>query len=94
MSDLFAGFGTELPTVTQIVLGFSKYLPATLFGLARSSLSARSLFFLWSRTEPGRFSIDSFPLKDSARRQLDSSTFGGPGDTFVSNIAGWRHHAG
>jgi len=63
MSDLFAGFGTELPTVTQIVLGFSKLLAGNIIWFGPLVIISAILLFLWSRTEPGRFSIDSFLLK-------------------------------
>jgi type IV pilus assembly protein PilC len=63
MSDLFAGFGNELPTVTQIVLGFSRLLAGNIIWFGPLVIGGAIAFFLWSRTEPGRFSIDSFLLK-------------------------------
>src|SRR5580765_584998 len=63
MSELFTGFGNELPTVTQIVLGFSKLLAGNIIWFGPLVIISAILLFLWSRTEPGRFSIDSFLLK-------------------------------
>ncbi|HKP45596.1 MAG TPA: type II secretion system F family protein [Pyrinomonadaceae bacterium] len=63
MSDLFAGFGTELPTVTQLVLGLSKLIASNIIWLGPLVIIGAILFFLWSRTERGRFAIDSFLLK-------------------------------
>src|ERR1044071_3959575 len=63
MSDLFAGFGTELPTVTQIVLGISKLLAGNIIWLGPLVIAGAIAFFLWSRTENGRMAIDSFLLK-------------------------------
>jgi len=63
MSDLFAGFGTELPTVTQIVLGFSKLLAGNIIWFGPLVIGTVIVLFLWSRTEPGRITIDGFLLK-------------------------------
>jgi len=63
MSDLFAGFGTELPTVTQLVLGFSKLLAGNIIWFGPLVIGGVIVLFLWSRTEPGRMTIDGFLLK-------------------------------
>jgi type IV pilus assembly protein PilC len=63
MSDLFAGFGTELPTVTQIVLGLSKLLAGNIVWFGPLVIGLAIALFLWSRTESGRMAIDSFLLK-------------------------------
>src|SRR5882762_1770603 len=63
MSDLFSGFGTELPTVTQIVLGFSKLLAGNIIWFGPLVIGAAIVLFLWSRTESGRITIDSFLLR-------------------------------
>jgi len=63
MADLFAGFGTDLPTVTQIVVGLSKLLAGNIIWLGPLVIGAVVVLFLWSRTEPGRFAIDSFLIK-------------------------------
>jgi len=63
MSDLFAGFGTELPTVTQIVLGLSKWLSSNVFWFGPLFIGGAIALFLWSRTEFGRLRVDSLLLK-------------------------------
>jgi type IV pilus assembly protein PilC len=63
MSDLFAGFGTELPTVTQLVLGVSKLLAGNIIWFGPLVIGGVIVLFLWSRTDPGRMTIDSFLLK-------------------------------
>ncbi|MEP6743317.1 MAG: type II secretion system F family protein [bacterium] len=63
MSDLFTGFGNELPTVTQIVLGFSKLLAGNIIWFGPLVIIAAVLLLIWSRTESGRFTIDSLLLK-------------------------------
>src|SRR5207253_8919152 len=63
MSDLFTGFGTELPTVTQIVLGFSKLLAGNILWFGPLVIGGAIVLLLWSRTEPGRMTIDGLLLK-------------------------------
>lgn len=63
MSDLFAGFGTELPTVTQIVLGLSKWLSSNVIWFGPLFIGGTVALFLWSRTEFGRLKVDSLLLK-------------------------------
>src|ERR1041385_1295016 len=63
MSDLFAGFGTELPTVTQIVLGISKVVSSNVLWLGPLVIIAAILLFLWSRTASGRLRLDAVITK-------------------------------
>jgi type IV pilus assembly protein PilC len=63
MSDLFSGFGTELPTVTQIVLGLSKWLSSNVIWFGPLFIGGSIALFLWSRTESGRMTVDSLILK-------------------------------
>jgi len=63
MSDLFAGFGTELPTVTQIVLGLSKWLSSNVLWFGPLFIGGAVALFLWSRTEHGRLKVDALLLK-------------------------------
>jgi len=63
MSDLFSGFGTELPTVTQIVLGFSKWLSGNVLWFGPLFIGGAIVLFLWSRTESGRLRVDATILK-------------------------------
>ena len=59
MSDLFSGFGTELPTVTQIVLGISKIVSGNVIWLGPLIIIGAVLLFIWSRTESGRLRLDA-----------------------------------
>jgi type IV pilus assembly protein PilC len=63
MSDLFSGFGTELPTVTQIVLGLSKWLSSNVLWFGPLFIGGAIVLFLWSRTETGRLKVDAMILK-------------------------------
>jgi len=63
MADLFAGFGTELPTITQIVLGLSKWLSANVLWFGPLFIGGAVALFLWSRTEAGRLKVDATILK-------------------------------
>lgn len=63
MSDLFAGFGNDLPTVTQIVLGISGWLTGNVFWFAPLVIIVSVFVFVWSRTLSGRLTIDSLMLR-------------------------------
>lgn len=63
MSDLFSGFGTELPLVTQIVVGLSSWLSANVIWFGPLVIGGAVALFLWSRTDAGRMTIDGFLLK-------------------------------
>lgn len=63
MSDLFSGFGNELPIVTQIVLGLSKWLSSNVIWFGPLFIGGSIALFLWSRTEFGRLTVDSLILK-------------------------------
>src|ERR1700730_786211 len=63
MSDLFAGFGNDLPTVTQIVLGLSHWIIGNAFWFAPLVVISAVAFFIWSRTPSGRLIIDAFLLR-------------------------------
>jgi type IV pilus assembly protein PilC len=63
MSDLFSGFGTELPTVTQIVVGLSKWLSSNVLWFGPLFIGGAIVLFLWSRTPTGRLKVDAFILK-------------------------------
>ena len=63
MADLFTGFGNELPTVTQIVVGLSTWLSANIFWFGPVFIGATAALFLWSRTASGRMKVDAFLLK-------------------------------
>jgi type IV pilus assembly protein PilC len=63
MSDLFSGFGTELPIVTQIVVGMSTWLTANVIWFGPLFIGGTAALFIWSRTESGRLTIDALILK-------------------------------
>ena len=63
MSDLFSGFGTELPIVTQIVLGISKWLSSNVIWFGPLFIGGAIVLFLWSRTESGRLKVDALILR-------------------------------
>src|SRR5260370_29692139 len=70
MSDLFSGFGNDLPTVTKIVLGISGWLTGNIFWFAPLLIVIAAVIFVWSRTPPGRLMIDSLLLKLPLAGQL------------------------
>ena len=63
MADLFTGFGNELPTVTQIVVGLSTWLSSNIVWFAPLFIGGTVVLFIWSRTPSGRMMIDAFLLK-------------------------------
>ncbi len=63
MSDLFSGFGNELPTVTQIVVGLSRWLSTNVIWFGPLFIGGAILLFLWSRTAQGRLKLDQLILK-------------------------------
>src|SRR3954471_22518728 len=63
MSDLFAGFGNNLPTVTVIVLTLSGWLTRNSLWLAPTLIVSTIAFIAWSRTLSGRLTLDRFALK-------------------------------
>src|SRR2546423_5182168 len=58
MSDLFSGLSTDLPTVTQIVVGLSKWLSSNVLWFGPLFIGTVILLFLWSRTTSGRLKVD------------------------------------
>src|SRR5437762_3486342 len=58
MSDLFAGFGNNLPTVTVIVMGLSGWLMHNALWVVPLLIVVIVLVFFWSRTPGGRLTID------------------------------------
>src|SRR5262245_9640361 len=58
MSDLFAGFGNKLPTVTVLVLGLSGWIIRNAFWFVPLLILSIAAFFIWSRTPGGRLVID------------------------------------
>src|SRR4029453_7512091 len=54
MSELFSGFGNELPTVTQIVVGMSGWLSSNVLWFGPLIIGGSVLLFFWSRTPRGK----------------------------------------
>src|SRR5437870_6599730 len=63
MSDLFAGFGNDLPTVTQIVLGLSHWITGNAFWFGPLVIVGSIAIYIWSRTPSGRLMVDASLLK-------------------------------
>ncbi|PYS22170.1 MAG: hypothetical protein DMF72_14490 [Acidobacteria bacterium] len=63
MSDLFAGFGNNLPTVTVIVLGLSGWITHNAIWFVPLLIVAAFGIVLWSRTLAGRQTIARSMLK-------------------------------
>ena len=63
MSDLFAGFGNDLPAVTQIVLGLSHWITGNAFWFGPLVIVGSIAIYIWSRTPSGRLTIDSVLLR-------------------------------
>jgi type IV pilus assembly protein PilC len=63
MSDLFSGFGSNLPTPTRIVLGISGWLTGNFFWAVPLVVVVAIAAYLWSRTPAGRLTIAGLLLK-------------------------------
>lgn len=66
MSELFAGFGqggAQLPKITVMVVGVSTWVASNIFWLAPLVIGGTIGFVVWSRTPPGRLTVDGFLLK-------------------------------
>ncbi len=63
MSDLFSGFGNNLPTVTVIVLALSGWIMHNAIWFVPLLIVAAVGIFVWSRTPGGRLTIDRTLLK-------------------------------
>ncbi len=62
MSSLFEGFGSELPAVTQVVIGLSNFVSGNIYWLAPAIIGLGIALFLWSKTAGGRLQIDRLLL--------------------------------
>jgi type IV pilus assembly protein PilC len=63
MSELFVGFGNNLPTITRIVLALSNWMTGNVFWFAPLLIIVVAGSFFWSRTPAGRLMIDAFMLR-------------------------------
>lgn len=63
MSDLFAGFGNNLPTITMIVLAISGWMMRNALWVVPLVAVGSMLTLFWSRTQSGRLVIDRTVLR-------------------------------
>src|SRR5437868_895802 len=63
MSELFIGFGNELPTVTQIVVGISRWLSSNVLWFGPLVIGGAIFLFIWSRTPGGKLQLSRLILK-------------------------------
>ena len=63
MSDLFSGFGNNLPTVTVIVLAISGWMMRNAIWVVPAVIVGSIGIFIWSRTPQGRLLIDRAMLR-------------------------------
>src|SRR2546429_966212 len=63
MSDLVAGFGNNLPTITVIVLGISGWMVRNAIWVVPALIVGSMGLFIWSRTPGGRLVIDRVMLR-------------------------------
>src|SRR4026209_2366999 len=59
MSELFAGFGNELPMVTQIVVGISRWLSSNALWFGPLVIILAVVLSIWSRTPAGKLQISA-----------------------------------
>lgn len=62
-SSLYENMGTELPTITVVVVGFSSAVRDNLFWLAPALAGLIAAIVSWRKTENGRRTIDRWILK-------------------------------
>src|SRR6266566_191048 len=63
MSELFTGFGNNLPLPTKIVVGLSHWLAGNVVWFGPLVIGSAILLVLWSRTAGGKQKLDAFILK-------------------------------
>ncbi|MBO0721917.1 MAG: type II secretion system F family protein [Blastocatellia bacterium] len=62
-SSLYENMGTELPTITTVVVGISTFVRGNIFWVAPVLAGAIFGFITWRQTENGRRTIDRWVLK-------------------------------
>lgn len=62
-AQLFAGLGTEMPWITQIVVGASRFVGRYFFWILLVLVAASVFISRWYKTERGRRVIDNFLLR-------------------------------
>jgi len=63
MSDLFSGFGNNLPTITVVVLALSGWIMRNAIWVVPAIIISVIALVVWSRTPQGRLTIDTFLLR-------------------------------
>lgn len=63
MSELFTGFGNELPLITQIVVGVSRWLSSNVIWFGPVVIGGAVILFLWSRSPRGKLQLGALILK-------------------------------
>jgi type IV pilus assembly protein PilC len=63
MSELFSGFGNQLPLITQIVVSISRWLSSNVWWFAPLLIGIVVLLVVWSRTLSGRMTVNSLVLR-------------------------------
>ncbi|MGO1058950.1 type II secretion system F family protein [Planococcus sp. FY231025] len=62
-ADMFAGFGGELPLVTQFVMGASDFVKVYWYILVLAALIFAGVLWVMRRNERGKFILDTFLLR-------------------------------
>jgi type IV pilus assembly protein PilC len=70
MARLFEGFGSNLPTITAVVVGLSNWMAANIYWFGPVVVGGTVALYVWSRTPAGRLWVDRFVLKLPIAGQL------------------------
>ena len=70
MARLFEGFGSNLPTITAVVVGLSNWMAANIYWFGPVVVVGTVALYVWSRTPAGRLWVDRFVLKLPIAGQL------------------------
>lgn len=74
MSNLFEGFGQQLPAVTVFVIGLSGFVAGNIYWLGPFVIGGSLALFIWARTPGGQLAIDRallrLPIVSQLLRQL------------------------
>jgi type IV pilus assembly protein PilC len=78
-SAIYENIGSQLPTVTVVVVGFSNFMQNNIFWLAPALVAAGFGIYTWWRTENGRRTIDrlilKLPILGELVRQMTTAQF-------------------
>ncbi len=62
-AEMFAGFGKDLPALTQSLVDFSNFIKKWWYVIVPSVIVAVWIFRAWKKTKAGRLAFDEFLLK-------------------------------